>query len=108
MTKDEILEKSRSEGAGYMDEREDQIDNISGCFAFHFGCILCLLLGVVAGICNGPIIICHALGSIFFGMWSAYSIYMAIRSKLKVYWFYSVFGLLSFGGMIVPFIKDLL
>lgn len=108
MTKDEILEKSRKENKGYMDEREEHINQAGAAFAFCFGLLLCCLIFLIVGLCQGPDIIMNTAGTIFLGMLSAHFLYFAIRTRNLLYWFLSFCGVISFIDIAVSLVEKIL
>lgn len=84
MTKEEILEKSRTENASG-DEREMQIQRDAGSWAYIIGLFLALLVRVINSHFDGPTSTDTAASLIWIGMSAANSIRMAKQTCSRFY-----------------------
>lgn len=107
MNKKEILEKSRKENEGQLDEREQQINDSASKFGMAVGGILSIIIVILSRIFDLPLLGLSAW-SVYFSMYGTRHLYNFIFTKDKVELFQTIvgitFGVCCFCGMIA-FIK---
>ena len=108
MNKKEILEKSRKENEGQLDERELQINANASKFGMAVGGILSIVIVILSRIFNMPLL-GMAAWAVYFSMYGTRHLYNYIFTRDKVELFQSIVGILfgsaCFLGMTVLLIK---
>ena len=108
MNKKEILEISRKENEGQLDERELQINANASKFGMSVGCILSIIIVILSRIFDTPVL-GLAAWAVYFSMYGTSHLYNFIFTKDKGELFLSIVGILfgsaCFLGMIFLVIK---
>ena len=108
MNKKEILEKSRKDNEGKLDERELQIYANSSKIGMAIGGILSIIIVIYSRIFEIPLLGLSAW-AVYFSMYGTSHLYKFIFTKDKVELFQSIIGILfgsaCFIGMIILGIK---
>lgn len=108
MNKKEILEKSRKENEGQLDERELLINANGSKFGMAVGGILSVIIVIFSKIFNIPLLGLSAW-AVYFSMYGTRHLYNFIYTKDKIELFQAavgiIFGTCCFYGMIVLGIK---
>ena len=108
MNKKEILEKSRKENEGQLDERELQINANASKFGMAVGGILSIIIVILSRIFDLPLLGLSAW-AVYFSMYGTRHLYNFIYTKDKIELFQAIvgitFGIACFCGMIAFSIK---
>lgn len=108
MNKKEILEKSRKENEGQLDERELQINANASKFGMAVGGCISIIMVILSRIFDLPLLGLSAW-SVYFSMYGTRHLYNFIYTKDKIELFQAIvgiiFGACCFCGMIAFSIK---
>ena len=108
MNKKEILEKSRKENEGHLDERELQINANASKIGMAVGGCLSVIIVIISRILDMPLLGLSAF-TVYFSMYGTRHLYNFIFTKDKVELFQAiiaiVMGITCFCGMIILGIK---
>ena len=108
MNKKEILEKSRKENEGQLDERELQINANASKFGMAVGGCISIIMVILSRIFDLPLLGLSAW-SVYFSMYGTRHLYNFIYTKDKIELFQAIvgitFGACCFCGMIIFSIK---
>lgn len=104
MNRDEILAKSRSENRGVLDERERAAQTKANSISQGVGMILCILIGAIGMGLTGSVSILWACTSIYWGMFAAERVAVAIKLRSKGQWVFAGVLVVCFVAIFIIFV----
>lgn len=97
MNRYEILERSRNENKNVLDEREKAAQTKANSISQGVGMILCILIGIIGFGLTGMSCILWAVTAIYWGMFAAERVAVAIKLRSKGHWIFA-------GAFVVGFV----
>lgn len=104
MNRDEILARSRDENKNVLDEREKAVQTKANSISQGVGMILCILVGAIGFGLTGMSYILWAVTSIYWGMFAAERVAVAIKLRGKGHWIFAGAFVVGFVVIVAVFV----
>lgn len=104
MNRDEILARSRDENKNVLDEREKAVQTKANSISQGVGLILCIVIGAIGMGLTGTVSILWACTSIYWGMFAAERVAVAIKLRSKGQWIFAGAFVVGFVVIVAVFV----
>lgn len=104
LNRDDILAKSRNENKNVLDEREKAVQTKANSISQGIGLILCIVIGAIGMGLTGAVSILWACTTIYWGMFAAERVAVAIKLRSKGQWIFAGVFVVGFVVLFAVFV----